>query len=155
MYVSLQKLKNKLPTGVPERFEAVHPDLEEADLITAWDLELMGTIEDSSSEVDELIGDKFPLVFESNSQRFPELPQTPITIQKICLFLSIYNALNWFGMGLGYESDEEISYKELAEEMIDKVKNGSIVLSDMPKQVVGGGYSDRERVMTETEVISF
>ena len=149
VYIDLESVKNKLPASLPSSLD--DPRINEL-------------IEEASEECDDEVGPRYARKYESNTQKFPDeddTPDTPATIKLCALWLTLsrcYEELGEENRGVegGRHKPNKIYYRELAEEKLEKIRNGDIDLKVQP-QAQGATYekypddeSDRKAVFTNT-----
>ena len=150
LYTNRDSISIKLPEGIPKRFSLKYleefPNASEEVILAAWKVEIDNIIQDCSCEIDERVGAKYPLNYNSGTQCFPDYPDTPRTISKICKYLSLEMCVEWYGESYYRPSESERSYRELANDLIQQIQEEKIKLKIAHSSVAGGGTIDRERV---------
>jgi hypothetical protein len=119
-YCTSAKLTGALPSSLPTSMDATF---------------LATQITDASGEVDELAGAGFPLAYESNAQKFPNItdsPATPKTIEQCALWLALsrcYERLEVENYGTDDETTpRSIYFRNKAEAKLAMVRSGEIEL---------------------------
>lgn len=125
------------------------------------DATVNGYISDASAEVDELAGNRFPLAYNSDAQKFPEItgtPATPKTIEQCALWLALSYCFAALQKANRYMDDNnppnKVYYRDLAEAKLEKVAAGEIDLNIAVQSVLYADdkypddETDRDRVFT-------
>lgn len=126
-YVSRSDILAELPTTRPN-----DPDgnqYSEGD----WNTILDNLIAKMSQYIDDNVGTRYSFSYNSNTQKFPEIddsPATPATIEEICSLLVMAKALRYYGANYNSKDNELIAGKlEEAENKLQKIRTGEIQLS--------------------------
>lgn len=120
-YCTSAKLTDNLPSNLPDDIDATY---------------LAAQISDASAECDELVGSHFSRVYESNTQKFPDItstPETPKTIEQCALWLALsrcYEKLDVENYGAEDEAiPRSIYFRNKAEAKLAQVRDGVIELN--------------------------
>ena len=90
-YTTLAKVMAELPADRPN-----NPATELEFTAEAWQTRLTEIIAENSQLVDDGVGGNYSFAYKTSTQKFPDItddPATPSTIEKICRYLCIVDAL--------------------------------------------------------------
>lgn len=120
-YCTSSKLTDNLPDNLPTAMNATY---------------LASQISDASAECDELVGSHFSRVYESNTQKFPDItstPATPKTIEQCALWLALsrcYEKLEVENYGAEDQATpRSIYFRNKAENKLKEVRDGVVELN--------------------------
>jgi hypothetical protein len=151
-YTDLTSVKNKLPASLPA---------------TLSDSVITGFIVDASGEVDDGVGPRYSRQYKSNTQKFPDVtdsPSTPASVKLCATWLAVSECYEKIGESNrgnepGASEPNKSYYRRKAEGVLSRILNGEIDLSVAAATraaAIGERYPDDEstldRVFTNTEM---
>lgn len=127
-YTSLVNVLAELPNERPK-----DPYTQSTYTANNWNIKLQALIEENSQLIDDSVGGNYSFAYNSGTQKFPDIdadPATPGTIEKICRYLTVADALAYFS-GIYTEDDNSprMRRRNWADNRLKMIRSGEIEIS--------------------------
>lgn len=130
MYLDPATITDKLPSAYPQLYTSKYPGADAAALTTLWQNKVEAVIAHYSRYIDSSVGEQYPMAGTYKFPAWDASTPTPATISEICFYLAYSALVDYFTpVRKGSETEEERSYRDIAESLLKKIRSGEIVIS--------------------------
>lgn len=129
MYLDPTKITDKLPAAYPQLYVGKYPGADTAALTALWLSKVEAEIAHYSRYIDSAVGEQYP---NAGTYKFPAwdaADPTPAIVSEICFYLAYVALYEYFSpVKKGSETEDERSYRDIAEGLLKKIRAGEIVI---------------------------